>query len=53
MVKFTTVVNGKIVSKEMNKEQFGNLMAILKKRANKNKLEKKKAEMMKKWNGGV
>lgn len=53
MVKYTTVVNGKIVSKEMNREQFGNLMAILKKRANKNKLEKKKMEMMKKWNGGV
>jgi hypothetical protein len=53
MVKFTTVVNGKIVSKGMNREQFGNLMAILKKRAKKNKLEKKKAEMMKKWNGGV
>jgi hypothetical protein len=53
MVKFTTVVNGKIVSKEMNREQFGNLMAILKKRANRNKLEKKKMEMMKRWNGGV
>ena len=48
--------NGKIhniVSKEMNREQFGNLMAILKKRANRNKLEKKKMEMMKRWNGGV
>lgn len=53
MVKFTTVVKGKIVTKEMNREQFDNLMAILKKRANRTKLEKKKAEMMKKWNGGV
>lgn len=52
MVKYTSVVKGEIVTKEMNKEQFMNLMNVLKKRARANVLNRKKTEMFKKWNGG-
>lgn len=49
MVKYTTVVNGEITTLELTKENFRELMEVLKRRARRNKLERRKKEIMKKW----
>lgn len=53
MVKYTSVVKGEVKTVELDKEHFIHLMECLNRRAKKIKLEKKKNEMFKKWNGGV